>query len=238
MTVLKLSLMAFSFMFWAAGLTMLIIGLWAKVALGNYLELSANDYPSAPAILLTTGAAVIIWGFLGCFGAATEHRGLLRTYSAFLAAVLAAGLAAALSALLYRQRLAQGFQAGLRRALLAYGEDEGLADSLDALQRGLACCGVESYRDWLSSPWVLEQNGSVPLSCCRARRGCQRNPPSTQGLHRDGCFSKVSAFISSNMFCVGTAALGLALLQLVGIVLACLLANRIPAHLLDTTTPC
>lgn len=55
MTLLKLSLMAFCFVFWAAGLTMLIIGLWAKVSLGSYLALSASDYPSAPAILLATG---------------------------------------------------------------------------------------------------------------------------------------------------------------------------------------
>ncbi|CAN0008267.1 unnamed protein product [Bubo scandiacus] len=237
MTVLKLSLMAFSFVFWAAGLTMFIIGLWAKVSLGSYLALSANDYPSAPAILLATGAAVLIWGFLGCFGAATEHRGLLRAYSAFLAAVLAAGLAAGLSALLYRQNVAQGFQDGLRQALLVYGEDEGTADALDALQRTLSCCGVESYRDWLAAPWGLEQNGSVPLSCCRARRGCRRSPPDAGRLHRDGCFSKVSAFVSSNMFYVATAAVGLALLQLIGIVLACLLAARIPAHLLGIATP-
>ncbi|XP_068256786.1 tetraspanin-7-like [Nyctibius grandis] len=237
MTVLKLSLMAFSFVFWAAGLTMLIIGLWARLSLGSYLVLSAKDCPSAPAILLATGAAVIIWGFLGCFGAATEHRGLLRAYGAFLTAVLAAGLTAGLSALRYRQNIAQGFQEGLRRALLAYGEDEGMADALDALQRALSCCGVQSYRDWLTSPWGLEQNGSVPLSCCRARRGCQRSPPDTRGLHRDGCFSKVSAFVSSNMFYIATAALGLALLQLIGIVLACLLAARIPAHLLGITTP-
>uniref|UniRef100_A0A663EUL1 Uncharacterized protein n=1 Tax=Aquila chrysaetos chrysaetos TaxID=223781 RepID=A0A663EUL1_AQUCH len=182
-----LSLMAFSLVFWAAGLTMLIVGLWAKVSLGSYLALSASDCPSAPAILLATGAAVIIWGFLGCFGAATEHRGLLRAYGAFLTAVLAAGLT-----------------------------DEGTADALDALQRTLSCCGVESYRDWLASPWGLQQNGSVPLSCCRARRGCQRRPPGARGLHRDGCFGKVSAFVSSNMFYLATAALGLALLQLVG----------------------
>ncbi|XP_075006357.1 tetraspanin-7-like [Calonectris borealis] len=237
MTVLKLSLMAFSFVFWAAGLTMLTIGLWAKVSLGSYLVLSASDYPSAPAILLATGAAVIIWGFLGCFGAATEHRGLLRAYSAFLTAVMVAGLTAGLSVLLYRQNIAQGFQEGLRQALLAYGEDEGMADALDALQRSLSCCGVESYRDWLTSPWGLEQNGSVPISCCRARRGCQRSPPNARGLHRDGCFGKVSAFVSSNMFYVATAALGLALLQLIGIVLACLLAARIPAHLLGIATP-
>ncbi|XP_063179416.1 tetraspanin-7-like [Chroicocephalus ridibundus] len=237
MTVLKLSLMAFSFVFWAAGLTMLIIGLWAKVSLGSYLALSANDYPSAPAILLATGAAVIIWGFLGCFGTATEHRGLLRAYSTFLTAVLAAGLTAGLSALLYRQNIAQGFQEGLHQALLAYGEDEGMADALDALQSALSCCGVKSYRDWLTSPWGQGRNGSVPLSCCRARRGCQPSPPNVHGLHRDGCFSKVSAFVSSNMFYVATAALGLALLQLIGIVLACLLAARIPAHRLGIATP-
>ncbi|KAM9388536.1 tetraspanin-7-like [Phaethornis superciliosus] len=237
MTVLKLSLMAFSFVFWAAGLTMFVIGLWAKLSLGGYLMLSSNPYPSAPAILLATGAAVIIWGFLGCFGAATEHRGLLRAYSTFLTAVLMAGLTAGLSALLYSRNVEQGFQEGLRRALLAYGEDEAMADALDTLQRTLSCCGVESYRDWLTSPWGLEQNGSVPLSCCRARRGCQVSLPNSQGLRRDGCFSKVSAFVSSNMFCVATAALGLALLQLIGILLASLLAARIPAHLLAIATP-
>ncbi|XP_010282386.1 PREDICTED: tetraspanin-7-like, partial [Phaethon lepturus] len=121
------------------------------------------------------------------------------------------------------------------QALLTYGEDEGMADALDALQRALSCCGVESYRDWLTSPWGLEENGS---GCCRTRRGCQRSPPNARGLHRDGCFSKVSAFVSSNMFYVATAALGLALLQLIGIVLACLLAARIPTHLLGIATPC
>ncbi|XP_010184654.1 PREDICTED: CD63 antigen-like, partial [Mesitornis unicolor] len=66
---------------------------------------------------------------------------------------------------------------------------------------------------------------------------CQRRPPNARGFHREGCFGKVSAFVSSNMFYVATAALGLALLQLIGIVLACLLAARLPAHLLGITTP-
>ncbi|OXB71137.1 UNVERIFIED_CONTAM: hypothetical protein H355_006867 [Colinus virginianus] len=225
MTVLKLSVMAFSFVFWAAGLTMLMVGLWAKVRLGSYLALSASDSPGAPAILLATGTAVIVWAFLGCFGAATEHRGLLRSYGAFLAAVLLAAMAAGLSALRYRQDIARGFRVGLRRALSAYGEDDGSADALDALQRSLRCCGVESYRDW------LRYNGSVPLSCCRARWGCWLSSAGEHGLHRDGCFGKVSAFISSNMFCIATAALGLAVLQVVGVVLACVMAARAPARI-------
>uniref|UniRef100_A0A674ICN6 Tetraspanin n=1 Tax=Terrapene triunguis TaxID=2587831 RepID=A0A674ICN6_9SAUR len=213
-----LFLMAFSFVFWAAGLTMLTLGIWAKISLGSYLVLSANQYPNTPFILLATGAAVLVWGFLGCFSAATEHRCLLRTYAAFQLAVLAAGLAAGLSALFYRRDIAEGFRAGLREAVRAYGEDEQKADALDSLQRALDCCGAESYRDWLASPWSLAQpgrNGSVPDSCCRARRGCQHSPlpPEARGIHRDGCFAKVSGFVSDNLFYIATAALGLALLQ-------------------------
>ncbi|XP_059582154.1 tetraspanin-7 [Alligator mississippiensis] len=217
MVLLKLSLMAFSFVFWAAGLTMLTLGLWAKVALGTYLALSASAAPHTPVILLAAGAAVVVWGFLGCFSAATEQRCLLRTFGAFQAAVLLAGLAAGLLALFYRRDIARGFQEGLRRAVRAYGQDERAAEALDALQRALACCGVDGYRDWLGRPG----NGSVPASCCRARRGCRHSPPppDARGLHRHGCFSKVSAFVSDNMFYIATAALGLALLQLVGIVL-------------------
>uniref|UniRef100_A0A8C0H9D6 Tetraspanin n=1 Tax=Chelonoidis abingdonii TaxID=106734 RepID=A0A8C0H9D6_CHEAB len=232
MVLLKLSLMAFSFVFWAAGLTMLTLGIWAKISLGSYLVLSANQYPNTAFILLAAGAAVLVWGFLGCFSAATEHRCLLRTYAAFQLAVLAAGLAAGLSALFYRRAIAEGFRAGLREAVRAYGEDEQKADALDSLQRALDCCGAESYRDWLASPWSLAQparNGSVPGSCCLARRGCQHSPlpPEARGIHRDGCFAKVSGFVSDNLFYIATAALGLALLQGVGIVLACLLAARL-----------
>ncbi|XP_062990955.1 tetraspanin-7-like [Elgaria multicarinata webbii] len=235
MALLKLFLMAFSFVFWAAGLTMLTIGVWAKISLGTYLVLSTNEYPNTPFILLATGTAVIVWGFLGCFSAATEHRCLLRTYGSFQLAVLVAGLAAGLSSLFYRKDIAEGFQNGLREAIRSYTEDEEKAEALDSIQRMLDCCGVESYRDWFSSPWSMEQqapNGSVPVSCCRTRKGCLHSPlPSdARGIYRDGCFSKVYDFVTDNMFYIATAALGLALMQVVGIVLACLLAARIVPH--------
>uniref|UniRef100_A0A8C6VK91 Tetraspanin n=1 Tax=Naja naja TaxID=35670 RepID=A0A8C6VK91_NAJNA len=202
MAVLKLFLMAFSFVFWAAGLTMLTIGIWAKISLGTYLMLSTNQYPPNPFILLAAGITIIVWGFLGCFSAATEHRCLLR-----------------LSSLFYRENIAEGFQNGLREAL-------------DFIQRNLNCCGIESYRDWFSSPWSVEQqapNGSVPVSCCRTQSGCLHAPlPSdARGIYQNGCFSKVHDFVSYNMFYIASAALGLALMQVVGIILSCLLAARI-----------
>ncbi|KAM4748889.1 tetraspanin-7-like [Rhinophrynus dorsalis] len=243
MALLKLSLMVFSFIFWVAGLAMLIVGIWAKISLKEYLVLSTNEYPNTPLILLVSGAAVLLWGFLGCFSAAVEKRCLLRTYGLFQLAVLLAGLAAGLSGLFYRRDIAEGFQSGLQVAVLSYSENEEKADALDAIQRALRCCGVHSYRDWIESPWSLEQqeqrqspieqnNGSVPSSCCQVRRGCRNNPllPGAPGIHWDGCFKKVCDFVSDNMFYIATAALGLALTQIVGIVLSCLLAARIPQN--------
>ncbi|KAM4677425.1 tetraspanin-7-like [Discoglossus pictus] len=249
MALLKLSLMGFSFIFWMAGMAMLTVGIWAKISLKDYLVLSTNDYPNTPLILLISGAAVLLWGFLGCFSAAAEKRCLLRTYGLFQLAVLLAGLAAGLSGLFYRRDITEGFESGLRDAIHSYSEDDVKAEALDAIQRALHCCGVHSYSDWLESPWSLEQqeqqqsppwsqNGSVPSSCCQVRRGCRNNPllPGAPGIHLDGCFKKVCNFVSDNMFYIATAALGLALTQVVGIVLSCLLAARIP-HRMPETVP-
>uniref|UniRef100_A0A670Y8S9 Tetraspanin n=1 Tax=Pseudonaja textilis TaxID=8673 RepID=A0A670Y8S9_PSETE len=203
MALLKLFLMAFSFVFWAAGLIMVTIGIWAKISLGTYLMLSTNQYPPNPFILLAAGITIIVWGFLGCFSAATEHRCLLRTYGGFQLAVLAAGLTAGLSSLFYRENIAEGFQNGLQEAINSYTKDEEKAEALDFIQRNLNCCGIESYRDWFSSPWSVD--------CCRTRKGC---------LH-------VHDFVSYNMFYIASAALGLAIMQVVGIILSCLLAARI-----------
>uniref|UniRef100_A0A8C8RVT6 Tetraspanin n=1 Tax=Pelusios castaneus TaxID=367368 RepID=A0A8C8RVT6_9SAUR len=221
------------FVFWAAGLTLLALGLWAKISLGGYLVLSAQRSPHASfVLLLAAGGALLLWACLGCFGAAAEHSCLLRAYAALQLAGLIGGLAAGLSTLVSRGDVAEGFRAGLREAVRAYGEDKQKAAALDSLQRALACCGADSYRDWLASPWALTlpgRNGSVPASCCRARRGCRHSPlpPGARSIHRRGCFALVSGFVGANLLLIATAALGLGLLQGVGVVLACLLAARL-----------
>ncbi|XP_044534002.1 tetraspanin-7-like [Gracilinanus agilis] len=227
MALLKLSVLAFSFVFGAAGLTMLTLGLWAEMALGRYLALSAQGAPSAPSLLLAAGAAGLLWGGLAGGGAASEHRGLLRASAAIQLTALGAGLAAGLSGLCYQNELAQGFRAGLWQALWGYGAGGREDASLDALQWGLRCCGVDTYRDWLDTPWArsprAQGNGSLPPSCCRGQPDCQEG---ARLVASDGCFSKASDFVADNMAFIVVAALGLGALQVVGVVLACLLAAR------------
>uniref|UniRef100_A0A3B4GFF0 Tetraspanin n=1 Tax=Pundamilia nyererei TaxID=303518 RepID=A0A3B4GFF0_9CICH len=149
---------AFSCLFWAAGLAIFTLGVWAQISLADYMMLSANRYPNAPLILLSTGAAITAWGFLGCLGVAANLPCVLRAYGFFQLAALVAGLAAGLSGLFYREEIAGGFRSGLQRAVAGYTEDEGRADALDSLQRALKCCGADGWRDWLNVFSLVNDN--------------------------------------------------------------------------------
>ncbi|CAL8318842.1 unnamed protein product [Lota lota] len=249
MHLLRLGLLAFSCLFWAAGLAVFTLGVWAQVSLADYMLLSSNRYPNAPLILLAAGGAVTAWGFLGCLGVAAGLPGVLRAYGFFQLVTLAAGLAAGLCGLFYRQDIAGGFRSGLRLAVARYGEDDGRADALDTLQRALDCCGAEGWQDWLTSDWANRDaaffggNGStgvagvvsLPDSCCVRRAGCRNRllPPAQEGgveaagVHSHGCFQKVFSFVNDNVFHIAASVLGLAFTQIGGIALACLLANRL-----------
>lgn len=250
--LLRLALLIFSCLFWAAGLAIFTLGVWAKASLADYMLLSSNHYPNAPLILLATGAAISSWGFLGCLGVAANLPCLLRIFGFFQMAVLMGGLAAGLSGLFYREDIAGGFRSGLQRAVEGYGEDEGRSDALDSLQRALKCCGAESWRDWLLSDWAIldavsltsssdndTQYVSVPDSCCIRRKGCHNRPlpeiqsgsPKLVGIHANGCFKKVFSFVNDNVFHIAAAVLALAFTQVAGIILACLLANRLSTQL-------
>lgn len=245
MHLLRLGLLAFSCLFWAAGLAIFTLGVWAQISLADFMLLSANHYPNAPLILLATGAAITAWGFLGCLGVAANLPCVLRAYGYFQLAALIAGLAAGLSGLFYREDIAGGFRSGLQRAVAGYTEDEGRADALDSLQRALECCGAEGWRDWLTSDWATQhmtfqpmENGtlvSLPDSCCVRRKGCKNRPLLSDdgeavvaaGIHPHGCFRKVFSLVNDNVFHIAATVLGLAFTQIGGIALACLLANKL-----------
>ncbi|XP_072310376.1 tetraspanin-7-like [Eucyclogobius newberryi] len=245
MHLLRLGLLAFSCLFWAVGLGIFTLGVWAQISLSDFMLLSANRYPNAPVILLSTGAVVTAWGFLGCLGVSANLPYVLRAYGFFQLAALIAGLAGGLSGLFYHEDIAEGFRSGLHLAVVGYTEDEGRADALDSLQRALKCCGAESWRDWLSSDWAIHhnalpsmENGTsvlLPDSCCIKRKGCRNRPlisddnegVASAGIHPHGCFLNVFNLVNNNVFHIAATVLGLAFTQIGGIALACMLANRL-----------
>uniref|UniRef100_A0A672ZQ51 Uncharacterized protein n=1 Tax=Sphaeramia orbicularis TaxID=375764 RepID=A0A672ZQ51_9TELE len=207
MHLLRLGLLAFSCLFWAAGLAIFTLGVWAQISLADFMLLSTNRYPNAPLILLSTGAAVTAWGFLGCLGVAANLPCVLRAYGFFQLAALIAGRADALDS--------------LQRALECCGA-EGWRDWLSS--------------DWAIQHMAFPstENGtsvSLPDSCCIRRKGCRNRPLLSDdnegvviaGIHPHGCFRKVFSLVNDNVFHIAATVLGLAFTQIGGIALACLL---------------
>ncbi|TTX72160.1 Tetraspanin-7 [Bagarius yarrelli] len=233
------------------GLAIFTQGVWAQVSLADYMLLSSNHYPNASLILLSTGAAITSWGFLGCLGVAANLSCLLSIFGFIQLAVLMWGLAAGLSGLYYREDIAGGFRSGLQKAVEGYGEDEERSDALDGLQRVLKRCGADGWRDWLLSEWAVQDAislasisdndtyyVSVPDSCCIWCTGCHNRPLpeggtssiANVGIHSHGCFKKVFNLVNDNVFHIAVAVLTLALTQVAGIILSCLPANSLSSQ--------
>ena len=63
------------------GIVILAIGIWTKVDLYKYLELSSIYQPEAPYVLIGVGAVIVLVGSLGCCCTVKGHSFLLYMVS-------------------------------------------------------------------------------------------------------------------------------------------------------------
>lgn len=103
-------------------------------------------------------------------------------------------------------------------------EKKHIAVGWDNIQQNFGCCGLDSYEDWEKAV-----NG-VPLSCCEIPHGvistftCNNE---TSTLHGVGCVKSFGDFIQKHAKTLGLAGIILAVVQLFGLLFACLIARRI-----------
>ncbi|XP_075438224.1 tetraspanin-3-like, partial [Ascaphus truei] len=92
----------------------------------------------------------------------------------------------------------------------------------------LHCCGIHNYSDWEKTRWFVEaKNNSVPLSCCRARAfNCTGSMSRPGDLYSEGCEVLVVEKLQEIMMYVIWAALGFAVIQLLGMLCACIVLCR------------
>ena len=106
-------------------------------------------------------------------------------------------------------------------------EKKHIAVGWDNIQQNFGCCGLDSYEDW-----VLAVK-STPLSCCEIPHGvldtftCNNE---TTTLHGVGCVKSFGEFVQTHAKTLGLAGIILAMVQLFGLIFACLIARRIKKH--------
>ncbi|XP_010192642.1 PREDICTED: tetraspanin-33, partial [Mesitornis unicolor] len=134
-------------------------------------------------------------------------------------------------------------------AIVHYRDDLDLQNLIDFGQKEFGCCGGISYKDWSQKIYFncttanpSRERCSVPFSCClRDAHQAVINTMCGQGmqakgyleasafLHIAGCIDKLLNWVHG--FLLGGIALGLAVPQLMGILLAQILTHQIQDQL-------
>lgn len=237
---IKYLLFGFNVTFWIIGLVILGVGMWAWAEKDMFDNLSKmTDFFLDPAlILIIAGAVVFIIGFAGCIGALRENTCLLMFFIVCIAVILLAQVAGGILLFVYKDWVQQKIEDAMKVYIVKYRDDPDLQNVIDWLQDDwLDCCGVQGPNDWdlniyfnCSSP--SRERCGVPFSCCKydssvtlRNQQCGydvRLNPNTMNLfiYTQGCVDAGTAWIDTNLIPVAGVAVGLAIVEIVGICFA------------------
>ncbi|XP_025142837.1 CD151 antigen [Bubalus kerabau] len=229
---LKYLLFTFNCCFWLAGLAVMAVGIWTLALKSDYISLLASGtYLATAYILVVAGIVVMVTGALGCCATFKERRNLLRLYFGLLLIIFLLEIIAGVLAYVYYQQLNAELKENLKGTMTRrYHQPghEGVTSAVDKLQQEFHCCGSNNSRDWQDSEWIRsgEADGRVvPDSCCKTVvPGCgRRDHASNIYKVEGGCITKLETFIQEHLRIIGAVGLGIACVQVFGMLFTCCL---------------
>ncbi|XP_037068467.1 tetraspanin-3-like [Pollicipes pollicipes] len=258
----KLSVFALNIILWLVGTVGVCIAsfylfLTMEVANEERPESWSEGFSSAESMLLqarvvmcilviVTGSLVIIIGFLGCCGAAADHRCLLVTYAGLLGVAMAVQVII-VGVVIWQKDQAPGIVEELVLTKIRYSMDYDHADwkPIHVAQRQMKCCGVYSYGDYVAV------NHSVPLSCCNSSLTTEKDylacnstmvhPHTLKNvsmIFNRGCGEVIRSIISGYAILGFVVMTVLMTIQLLGFIFGCIVIRSLSDWLAPKPTQC
>ncbi|KAJ8412230.1 hypothetical protein AAFF_G00144970 [Aldrovandia affinis] len=223
---IKYLLFFFNFLFWVCGLALIVLGVLAQMALNNTLVIQDASGSAVPIVLIAVGVVIFFIAFFGCCGAWKENYCMVTTFSLLLSLIVIVEIGAAIAGYVYRGKLNEIVDESLKDMVSKYNTSSDVKKTVDNMQQELKCCGVNSSDDWAN---YRPDGTSVPDSCCKTdTTGCgNNNMHDSDKVYQTGCLPAVEDLLKKNMLLVIVAAVVIAVLQVTGILFACLLMRGI-----------
>lgn len=227
MKCIKYLLFAFNLVFFLAGLCLIIAGAVVETKFKDYLSFFDNSFSAAAIFLIVVGCIIFIIGFFGCCGAVKENHCMVMTFAVLLGLVFILEIAAGIAGFVLRGKVESMMRKGMTESMDRYGKPQyaGVTKAWDEVQDQFDCCGVNTWKDWekINSTYV-------PESCCKVRESatCGKiiaNMNTT--INTDGCVAGFKDFLEGNIYTLGGIGVGLAFVQIIGVIFACCLAKSI-----------
>lgn len=221
MKCVKILHYVFLLAFCACAVGLIAVGIGAQL----FLSQTINQWVMLPVVIIAVGAFLFLVAIVGCCGACKENYCLMITFVIFLSLIVLVEVAAAIAGYVFRDKVMSEFNKGVRQQMKNYPKQNQTDSFLDKMQKKYECCGAANYTDWETIP--LEPKGRVPDSCCvNVTQGCGINF-NVKEIHTEGCVEKIGVWLRRNILVVAAAALGIAFVEVLGIVFGCCLVKSI-----------
>ncbi|XP_076277583.1 tetraspanin 6 isoform X2 [Lasioglossum baleicum] len=213
MGMIKYLLFIFNFIFAICGIGILTVGILARVQLSSVSGTLDTNVMFPSITLIVLGSIIFVISFFGCCGAIRESHCMTITFASFLLFILLVQVAVAVYAFVVVKN-PENITDEYKK--IFHNQTEAHKEFIDVVQSGFACCGVEGPRDY---------PGSIPWSCCADKK--EGETCSFGESYRDGCSGKITELLKVVGLTLGGIAIGIAGVELLGIIFALCLANSI-----------
>lgn len=210
MKCVKLLLFAFNFIFVVVGCVLIGVGTYIQVQFKDYLNFVEGQFSSAAALLIAVGVIIFFIAAFGCCGAWKENYVCVMIFSVLLGIVFILEIAGGIAGYVLHDKVEDGVKTLMNDSMKRYDADPTI---WDLVQKDFKCCGTNSSEDWKNV-----HNGTVPASCCPPDGTCDGKG---SGVYSVGCLDAFVDWVKDKIFIVGGVGIGLAFVQIVGILFAC-----------------
>jgi len=239
MKLVKVILFAFNLIFFLAGLGLIICGALVKTELQPYFDFYQGSVTGLAVLLIVVGCIIFIIGFFGCCGAYKENYCMTMTFAVLLAIVFLLEITGGISAYVMRQQVGDEVMTKMIQTMRKYETDNSITDLWDDVQHDFKCCGTYNMTDWnvldtygqdaVSKLWTLPDScciGSTTDGVLIESEDCGKNQ-SASTFWEVGCADGFVKKVENNVWTIGGVGIGLAFIQIIGIMLSCCLARAI-----------
>lgn len=224
MSVIKYLMFFFNFLFWLSGLALIIVGAIIRDKYGDYFSYADNKFANAAVFIIVVGVIVFVIGFLGCCGAIKENYCMVTTFSVLLGIIFLLEIVAGALGFAYKKKVEDTATTALERAVGDYSNDDqpGAQKLLDWAQERFHCCGVNG------SNFNVPANTTGSDFCDdKLPKSCHPDDDCSKTAYSEDCKQGFIDFVKDNLVVIGGVSLGIAFIQLLGIIFACCLMRAI-----------
>ncbi|XP_074662831.1 CD63 antigen-like [Tubulanus polymorphus] len=226
MKCVKFLLFAFNLLFFLAGLGLIIAGAIIQSKFSEFLKFfEETSFNSVAVLLIVLGCIVFIIGFFGCCGAVKENYCMVMTFAVLMGLIFIIEIGAGIAAFVMKSNVEKQVRKGMSDTLGQYWKNPSVKKTWDGVQKTFKCCGVDGPKDWKKTNGTT--TGNIPVSCCKTNTNDPKCVETANNVYTSGCVKGFKDWVEDNIYIVAGVGVGLAFVQVIGVIFACCLARSI-----------